>query len=135
MANELTAVARTTKYPTDAFEFVQRGLEYTVTRIHNQPPAGKTSHLDEEPPSRHVTGQDLCEGLRLYAIAQYGLLARTVLRRWNITTSQDFGQIVFAMVDAGLMHKTPDDSINDFTDVFDFAKAFANTLSLSDRPS
>jgi len=135
MANELTAVARTTKYPTEAFEFVQRGLEYTVTRIHKQPPPGKTNYIDQEPPSRHVTGQDLCDGLRLYAIAQYGLLARTVLRRWQITTSQDFGQIVFAMVDAGLMHKTPDDSIEDFTDVFDFAKAFSTTLSLSDHQS
>lgn len=132
MANELTAVARTTKYPTDAFEFVQRGLEYTVNRTHKKPPAGK---LEQDPPSRHVTGQDLCEGLRLYAIAQYGLLARTVLRRWHVTTSQDFGRIVFAMVDAGLMHKTPDDSLDDFTDVFDFAQAFSNTLSLTDQQS
>jgi uncharacterized repeat protein (TIGR04138 family) len=60
-------------------------------------------------------------------------LARTVLRRWQITRCEDFGEIVFAMVDAGLMHKNEDDSIRDFVDVFDFADAFATTLDLKDR--
>jgi uncharacterized repeat protein (TIGR04138 family) len=127
MGNDLIAVAKTTKYPPGAFEFVQQGLEFTVNRLHGQAKA------DNEPGSRHVTGQDLCMGLRDYAIAQYGLLARTVLRRWQITRCEDFGEMVFAMVDAGLMHKNEDDSIRDFVDVFDFADAFATTLDLKDR--
>lgn len=127
MANELTTLAATTKYPAGAFEFVQRGLEYTVNRLHGKLKAG------QEPVSRHVSGQDLCAGLRDYAIAQYGLMARTVLRKWQITSCQDFGQIVFAMVDAGLMHKNDEDSIKDFADVFDFADAFSSTLNLRDR--
>ena len=127
MANELTLLAATTKYPAGAFEFVQRGLEYTVNRLHGKLKPG------QEPVSRHVSGQDLCEGLRDYAIAQYGLMARAVLRKWQITSCQDFGQIVFAMVDAGLMHKNDEDSIKDFADVFDFADAFSSTLNLQDR--
>ncbi len=127
MANELLAVAKTTRYPIGAFEFVQQGLEFTVNRLHGQ------VKPDQEPASRHVSGQDLCLGLRDYAIAQYGLLARTVLRRWQVTRSEDFGAIVFAMVDAGLMHKNDDDSIRDFVEVFDFAEAFSTTLNLKDR--
>ena len=59
--------------------------------------------------------------------------SRAVLRKWQITSCQDFGQIVFAMVDAGLMHKNDEDSIKDFADVFDFADAFSSTLNLQDR--
>ena len=129
MANELTLIARSTCYPPAAFEFVQRGLEHTVTMIHQKPSPGKA---DDAP--RHVTGQDLCQGLRDYAISQYGLLARLVLRRWHITRSEDFGQIVFAMVEAGLMHKTEEDSIHDFDNVFDFAQAFPFELTLKTRP-
>ena len=127
MSNELIAVAKTTKYPPGAFEFVQLGLEFTVSRLH-----GKL-RPDQEAGSRHVSGQDLCQGLRDYALAQYGLLARTVLKRWQITRTEDFGQIVFAMVDAGLMHKNQDDSIRDFVDVYDFAEAFPATLNLKGR--
>lgn len=57
MGNDLIAVAKTTKYPPGAFEFVQQGLEFTVNRLHGQAKAGS------EPGSRHVSGQDLCMGL------------------------------------------------------------------------
>ena len=59
-----------------------------------------------------------------FALHQWGLLARTVLRRWNVTCTLDFGRIVFAMVDAGHMQKTQDDSVDDFKGVFDFRHAF-----------
>lgn len=125
MAMDLPVVARSTKYPLDAFIFVQRGLDFTVRRIHGEPQAS------DEVGSRHVSGQELCLGLRDYAIQQYGMMARTVLRRWNILSSEDFGHIVFAMVDAGLMHKTDEDTIRDFVGVYDFAEAFASSLQLS----
>ena len=127
-ANDLRSVARNSQYPLDAFLFVQRGLDFTVRRCHGE--------IDEKNPdseSRHVTGSDLCRGLREYAIEQYGLLARTVLRRWRINSCEDFGHIVFAMVDAELMHKTDDDTMADFTDVFDFEQAFSPDLSVSEN--
>jgi uncharacterized repeat protein (TIGR04138 family) len=126
VTQDLIVVARATKYPLDAFDFVSRGLDFTVRRTHGE-------SKSPEPGTRHVSGRDLCHGLRDYAVEQYGLLARTVLRRWHIRDCEDFGHIVFAMVEAGLMHKTPDDSIRDFRDVFDFETAFRASLELSER--
>ena len=103
-------------YPREAFDFVRLGLNYTVGELHG----------DETDPevSRHVSGQQLCEGLRDYALKQWGLLASTVLRRWNVTRTDDFGRMVFTLVDNGFMSKTDDDTQVDFTNVFDFATAF-----------
>lgn len=105
-------------YPIEAYEFVQQGLGYTVQKIHGQ------CEKKRPPASRHVSGQDLCEGLREYALLKWGLLARTVLGRWNIRKTLDFGTIVFALVDYGHMQKTDDDTLDDFRDVYDFKSAF-----------
>ena len=104
-------------YPPEAFAFVQHGLRYTIDQIRRHDPS-----MPEE--GRHVSGQELCLGLRDFAVRQYGLLARTVFSRWNITQTDDFGRIVFAMVEHGLMRKTDEDSIDDFRSVYDFEEAF-----------
>ena len=127
MAKELFELMRSTKYPVEAFLFVQRGLDATVHRIH-----GKDKD-EEESSSRHVSGRQLSHGLRDYAISQYGLLAKSVLAGWNIHSCEDFGHIVFALVDAGLMHKTEEDDIEDFTGVYDFDEAFTPQLQLSEN--
>lgn len=127
MAKDLLSVVRATKYPLEAFIFVQRGLDHAVRRIHGEPDP------NADPASRHVSGEQLCHGLRDYAIEQYGLMARPVLRRWNINSSEDFGRIVFAMIDAGLMQKTDEDTLGDFVEVYDFAEAFSPTLSLTEN--
>jgi len=106
-------------FPPQAYQFVRDGLAHTVTLIH-----GAGARSDDE--SRHVSGQQLCQGLKDYAIKQYGLLARTVLARWHIHTTEDFGRIVFAMIDAQFMRKTEDDSIEDFRGVYDFDEAFGD---------
>ncbi len=127
-------IARNAGYTVDAFLFVQRGLDFTVKRIHGEEPARVTADLDEpHHATRHVSGQQLCFGLRDFAKKEYGLLARSVLARWRITRSEDFGRIVFAMVDAGLMHKTPDDTLDDFINVFSFDEAFSNHLLLGEN--
>ena len=103
-------------YPPEAYDFVQQGLSYTVQNIHG----GKTKSRA----SRHVSGQQLCEGIRGYALNQYGMLASTVLHLWNIHSTLDFGRIVFALIEAGQMQKTDEDTIEDFRNVFDFKTAF-----------
>jgi uncharacterized repeat protein (TIGR04138 family) len=103
-------------YPIDAYEFVQQGLSYTVQKVHGAKPKPEDS--------QHVSGRDLCEGLREYALMKWGLLAPTVLTRWNVRRTLDFGKIVFALVDNGHMRKTDDDHIDDFRDVYDFTGAF-----------
>jgi len=133
MDYDLISVVRSTRYPLDAFLFVQRGLDFTVTRLHGEHDDNDLFDNDELESSRHVSGQDLCCGLRDFAIKEYGLLARTVLRRWSILSCRDFGEIVFAMVDGGLMRKTDDDTIHDFNDVFDFSSAFDPQLMLGNK--
>lgn len=109
---------RTGPYPLEAFHFVREGLNYTAQRAHDD--------YDELPEmDRHISGQQLCIGLRDFAIDSYGLLAPQVLRHWNIHRTEDFGRIVFAMIEAGLMSKTPEDTLDDFRAVYDFEEAFS----------
>lgn len=123
---DLISAVQQTRYPLEAFLFVQRGLDWTVRSIHGDPDDDDSlQHLeDPEASPRHVSGRELCGGLRAFALDQYGYMAGAVLRNWGITRCDDFGHIVFAMVDAGLMHKNADDSIRDFEGVFEFRTAF-----------
>lgn len=102
-----------------AIEFIRNGLAHTVKMIH-----GDAEASDDE--RRHVNGQQLCHGLKDYAIRQYGLLAKTVLNSWGVHNTEDFGKIVFAMVEAEQMRKTDEDTIEDFRAVFDFDDAFGD---------
>ncbi len=105
-------------YPLEAFSFVRDGLSYTMHRVHEN-----VESLNE--PERHVNGQQLCLGLRDFAIEQYGLLAPVVLKHWSIQRTDDFGRIVFAMIEAGLMSSSDSDTLDDFRAVYDFGEAFS----------
>ena len=78
---------------------------------------------------RHVSGQQLCEAARLYGLQQYGYLAPTVLATWGIRATDDFGEIVFNMIDIGQMRKTKADRREDFHAVYEFAEAFTRDLA------
>lgn len=108
-------------FPPQAFAFVQEGLRHTVEQL-----TGSEEPAPEE--VRHVSGRELCLGLRDYAVRQYGPLARTVLESMGFKRTEDFGRIVFMMVDAGLLRKSPEDSIEDFECVYDFDEAFGREL-------
>ncbi|MEM9185878.1 MAG: Minf_1886 family protein [Planctomycetota bacterium] len=81
---------------------------------------------DADEPEQHVSGQDLCEAIRQYALSQYGLLARSVLDHWGVHSTGDFGEIVFNLIEIGKMKKTSSDRREDFDDVYDFARALAD---------
>ncbi len=74
--------------------------------------------------SRHVTGQQLCWAVRDVALEQWGLMARSVLARWNILRTEDIGAIIFTLVDNHWLQKEPTDVIEDFNNVFSFGEAF-----------
>lgn len=118
-------------YPPMAFAFVQQGLRHTTETIHAQREeraAAMASELHAElgpDGERHVSGQELCFGLRDFAVKQFGLLARTVLASWNIQSTEDFGKIVFALVESQMLRKSDSDSMLDFEAVYDFDDAFA----------
>lgn len=126
---DLNSIANASDYPLDAFVFVQRGLDFTVRHTHGE----WDESTDPEQESRHVSGRQLCHGLRDFAVDQYGLMARSVLSRWGVVRCEDFGRIVFEMVEAGLMRQTDEDSFDDFVGVFDFREAFSPDLMLSDK--
>src|SRR5690242_5502762 len=99
-------------YPVEAYAFVQEGLRYTVARLHGAGRPGKGKG--------HVSGQQLAEGLREFAQLQWGLMAAAVLARWNVTSTYDFGRIVFSLIEGSILHKTEEDHIEDFRNVYDF---------------
>ncbi len=111
-------------YPQAAYDFVRRGLMHTVKLVHGEEALRGEPDPDDE--SRHVNGQQLCFGLKDYAISRYGLMARTVFAHWSIHRTEDFGRIVFAMVEGGLMRKTERDRFEDFQGVYDFDDAFGS---------
>jgi uncharacterized repeat protein (TIGR04138 family) len=121
-------------YPVEAFNFVQQGLGYTVQKIHGQRQEKESKDPKEPKASRHVSGQQLCEGLKEYALLQWGMMAEAVLRRWNITTTFDFGRIVFTLVENGFMQQTEEDTVEDFRNVYDFKTAFAAGYKIESKP-
>ncbi len=105
------------RYPQEAYAFLHDGLTRAVREVHGKQRGGERE-------SMHVSGQQLCEGLRNEALERYGMLARTVLQKWNIHGTIDFGNMVYLLIENGLMKRTDEDSIEDFRDVYDFTKAF-----------
>lgn len=115
------------RYAPAAYKFVREALEYAQTSLGmGQPKPTEPSPFDtaesnvERTGDRHLTGQELCEAIRHYALDQFGYMAKCVLNSWGIRETGDFGEIVFNLIRIGSMCKTPDDRREDFDDVFDF---------------
>ena len=106
---------RDARYTKEAFWFVRDGVHQAV-----QSRAGG---------SRHVTAHELLETLRILALERYGTNAREQLRSWGVTRCEDFGEIVFALIDNGVFGKRPEDRKEDFENGYDFETAFPSTTS------
>lgn len=120
-------------YPPQAYQFVREGLAHTVKMIHGDGQESPEPEAESEETNRHVSGQQLCLGLKDYAVRQYGLLARTVLGSWGVRKTDDFGRIVFAMIEAGWMRKQDEDTLDDFVDVYEFDEAFGSLKPSASR--
>ena len=114
-------------YPCDAYQFIQDGLAFAVQRVH-----GQQARMNPKP-STHVSGQQLCQGLREFALARWGLMSGTVLSYWGIRSTMDFGRIVFIMIENGILSKTDEDTIEDFHNVFDFRSAFESKYRIPSK--
>ncbi len=123
-----------TRYRREAYLFVRDGLDYAheVLGLGQQSaPAGKRRKKGAKAdPPRHVTGQELCEALRQFALDQYGFLAKTVLNSWGIQQTGDFGEIVYNLIRVGAMTKSTEDRREDFDDVYDFEQAFVRDFAI-----
>ncbi len=107
--SEFIDSGRDVRYPCDAYIFVLQGLEFYFAKINEK---------------RHVTGGELSGGLVEFARRQFGPLAFEVLRTWGISSTNDFGFIVYNLIDIGAMSKTPSDRVEDFFNVFDLKDYF-----------
>ncbi len=108
--------ARDPRYAIDAYFFVRAALDFTSKRL-NKP-------TDPNDPRRHVTGRELLEGLRAFALQEFGPMAFTVLNAWGIHRTEDVGEIVFNLVENGVLGKTDQDRREDFANGYDFREAF-----------
>lgn len=110
-----------------AYDFVRLGLDHTVKEMRKKDAARAER-------SRHVSGPELLEGLRVYALDQYGPLAKTVLNAWGVKRCRDFGDIVFNLIEYNVFSKTEKDQKEDFSDIFDFDDAFVKPFKPTGRP-
>jgi uncharacterized repeat protein (TIGR04138 family) len=105
------------RYDRKAYDFVRLGLEHTVKELRKRDSARAER-------SRHVSGPELLDGLRAYALEQFGPLTKTVLNAWGITSCRDIGEVVFNLIEYNVFSKTENDRREDFSDVYDFDEAF-----------
>ena len=108
------------RYTADAYHFVFDSLDFVLERQERL-----MKHRGEAAaPDRHISVIQLLDGMREYALDQFGPLARLVLERWGIYRTEDFGEIVFRLVESRLLNKQPSDRQSDFRNGFNFREAF-----------
>ena len=115
------------RFDRKAYDFVRLGLDHTVKELRKKDAA----RADK---SRHVTGAELLDGLRVYALDQFGPLTKTVLNAWGVARCSDFGDIVFNLIEYSVFSKTESDRREDFGDLYDFDAAFVKPFQPTRRP-
>ena len=101
-------IERDERYKPDAYEFIMQALWFTQKRLNR---------------SSHVTARELLEGARDYGLSHYGPMTKSVFEHWGVRGTDDFGEIVFNMIESGVMRKSESDSRLDFKDVYSFEEA------------
>jgi uncharacterized repeat protein (TIGR04138 family) len=129
LRDDLAAVlARDSRYSIHAYAFVFEAISYTKNHGAGIRPRGPAKARLST--SRHVTGRQLCEGACAMALAQYGYLAKIVLRQWGLRSTSDLGEVVYNLIASGDLEKTTSDSRSDFDDVFDLEQALTRDFQL-----
>ena len=112
-------VATDPRYQRDAYGFLRDALDFTT----------KQQKKIKGVSVRHVTGPELLDGVRHYALKEFGPLVMTVFDNWGIHSCEDIGNMVFNLIGAGIFGKTEQDSIEDFKNVYDFGEAFVKPFA------
>jgi len=107
-------LAHDPRYSRDAYHFVREALDFTQQSVKRE----------NQGAIRHVSGQELLEGIRQFALKQFGPMATIVFEEWGVKSCPDFGEIVFNMVESDLLAKTEKDTREDFQNGYDFHTAF-----------
>jgi uncharacterized repeat protein (TIGR04138 family) len=105
------------RFDRKAYDFIRLGLDNAVKELKKKDSTRATR-------SRHVSGPELIEGLRVYALDQFWPLAKTVLNSWGVKRCSDFGDMVFNLIEYNVFSKTENDRREDFPDLYSFDEAF-----------
>jgi uncharacterized repeat protein (TIGR04138 family) len=129
------------RYQLEAYQFVREALTYAQESMaagDDRPedtgrPADPVSDELTEPSEvdRHLTGQQLCEAIRRYALEQFGYMTQVVLKSWGVTNTGDFGEIVYNLIRIGFMKKSEADRREDFDNVYNFEDAFRHQFHIA----
>ncbi len=119
-------VRRDPRFAYEAYDFLFAALAHTQHMLDRVPPS-ESVKPDQD---YHVSGRELVYGVRDLALHEFGFMARTVLHMWGIDRTADFGDLVFNLVEAGLMSKTAQDDRRDFEDVFDLDEALVHQFRI-----
>jgi len=112
-------VASDRRYQRDAYVFLRDALDFTT----KQQKKAKGAAV------RHVSGPELLDGVRQYALKEFGPMVLTVFENWGLRSTEDVGHMVFNLIAAGIFGKTDQDSIEDFKNIYDFQEAFAKPFA------
>jgi uncharacterized repeat protein (TIGR04138 family) len=115
------------RYDRKAYTFLRQGLDHTVKEL-------KRKEAAKAGKSQHVTGAELLDGLRSFALDQYGPLTKTVLNAWGIKRCGDFGEMVFNLIEYNVFSKTENDRKEDFIELYSFEEAFVKPFLPANRP-
>jgi uncharacterized repeat protein (TIGR04138 family) len=115
--NEVVQLVRRedSRYETGAYHFIRIALDYTLKKIREE---------DGNRENRHVSGAELSMGIKEFALTQFGPMVPALFKEWGIRSTEDFGEIVFNLVEYEVFGKTENDRKEDFQNVFDFFTAF-----------
>ncbi len=131
-------VEKDPRYRLNAYYYVLETLDFARSQLGMGCSAGQLPSRQrpgdeekDEPDSnlQHITGAELCEAIRIRARWMFGYMAKTVFNQWGVYTTDDFGEIIFNMVDAGKVRTAPGDKKEDFAGIYDFQKAFCDTFT------
>ncbi|WP_145168757.1 Minf_1886 family protein [Rubripirellula lacrimiformis] len=113
------------RFKIEAYQFIRESLQYAHEHLSETAPSPREGEeFSDESDPNHVTGQQLCEACRQYALQQYGYLAKMVLANWGVHQTSDFGELVYNLIRIEQMRKSDSDRREDFHDVYCFDNAF-----------
>ena len=107
-------IRKDTRYHRDAYHFIREALDHTQRAV------SKASKGE----MRHVSGQEILKGIRDFAVKTYGPMTMTRFEEWGISKCEDFGNIVYNLIDSKVLAKNETDSIDDFAAIYTFEEAF-----------
>ncbi len=131
------------RYKLAAYEFILAAVKFAHDILELGDPISQVNQTDgdnvcvddDEPPGdvdRDISAADICKAAKIYAVEQFGLLAKPTLNNWGIHSTADIGQIIFNLVKCGALLQSKRDNINDFDNVFNFDDAFEKQFSFDD---